>query len=336
MNCIRIWACNADAEAPDLPRITGYEIKSEGLVPVTHEDIPAELCLTLTGICSCMTVSVEPKPDSAAMTALQKFALRAAGILEGAYETVNDPSGSSGYVFCAQTNDLTVRTYDRKYLSLWFAPANGTAENRKLLYEAIEKILPFALPSKYGDENPPDTEFSEDGREKFLSFLEKSEKPVWFCRRPLCQLILRDRPGDVQGRCGYISLELPAFLDSIPEWHEAFRRLLVRLSEIYSAFFAQLTAGECGVVSWWWRGIPYELGSICVIGKEYCELIDDKSMGTSLPDGSVLFEEPDGPTIDKKLLSKKKKGFLGIGSGKTGREAYTTAATIPGSCFGKR
>ena len=128
-------------------------------------------------------------------------------------------------------------------------------------------------------------------------------------------------------RVNRISIRMPDALYEVEEWKFALRRLLRSLTLTVGGFFGQISRGESGVVSWWWQGVPLELGVACTFGEPYYSLIPDcAEKGEQIGEGYAYFEEPYGPYVPTELVSMPKK--------KGGRERYypddfTVAANIP-------
>jgi hypothetical protein len=105
---------------------------------------------------------------------------------------------------------------------------------------------------------------------------------------------------------------MPDALYEIEEWRFALRRLLKSLTLTVGGFFGQICRGESGVVSWWWQGVPLELGVACTFGEPYYSLIPDcAEKGERIADGVAYFEEPYGPYVPTELVSMPKKKLFG-------------------------
>ena len=318
--------------------------------------IPAGIALFVPGVkwLSVIRTDSEPGPQSAA--ALMNFAVKAAGG-RGAV-TSGDPRSAvfaapEDIVFAGGRSQVPAcGEFTRKlFLSLWFVP--GVRPDAGKVAEILREVMPFALPERYGTSEPPEYTYAGNGGfEGFRDFFAGcSGFPVFYCRMPVTHLFAsfpaagaRDADGNV--RAGYITLEAVDSVFDRPEWREALTRLLRRLSAVTGAFFGQIVRGGRQVAGGSWKGIPMVLGEACVIGGDYYRLIPGCSSAArcgDTPDGfaddgsssapAAYFEEPDGPTVDTRLISRRKKNIFGSergrGRGYVVAGDFTSAAENP-------
>ena len=128
---------------------------------------------------------------------------------------------------------------------------------------------------------PPDCEYSD--KNAFIEFLKDTPAPVWYAQKPLTHVHINDANRAEAKRAGLrtnrISIRMPDALYEIEEWKFALRRLLKSLTQTVGGFFGQICRGESGVVSWWWQGVPLELGVACTLAEQAAfSLVTDPSL----------------------------------------------------------
>ena len=162
--------------------------------------------------------------------------------------------------------------------------------------------------------------------------MENTPAPVWYAQKPVTHVHINDceraeaKRDDL--RVNRISIRMPDELYETEEWKFALRRLLKSLTLLTGAFFGQLCREDSGVVSWWWRGIPLELGVACTFGEPYYSLIPDAAeKGEKFAEGYSYFEEPYGPYVPIELVSSPKKKF-GVRA-RLYPDDFTVAANMP-------
>lgn len=318
--------------------------------------IPAVIALSVPGVKWLSVIKTDGDPGQQSAAALMNFAVKAAGG-RGAV-TVGDP-GSAVFaepedtVFAGGRSPVPVcGEFTRKlFLSVWFAP--GVRPDTGRVAELLREVMPFALPERYGTSEPPEYTYAGNGGfEGFRDFFAGcSGFPVFYCRMPVTHLFASfpeagalDAGGNV--RAGYITLEAVDSVFDRPEWREALTRLLRRLAAVTGAFFGQIVRGGRQVAGGSWKGIPMVLGEACVIGGDYYRLIPDCRSAArcgDTPDGfaddgcssapAAYFEEPDGPTVDLRLISRRKKNIFGSergrGRGYVVADDFTSAGENP-------
>ena len=176
---------------------------------------------------------------------------------------------------------------------------------------------------------PPVNGYSD--KAEFIEFLKNTPDPVWYATRPVTHVHINDARRTEIKRAGLrvdrISIRMPDALYEIEEWKFALQRLLKSLTLACGGFFGQICRGESGVSSWWWRGVPLELGVACTFGEPYYSLIPDcAEKGIKLCDGVAYFEEPNGPYVPIELVSSPKRRSRG---GVLYPDDFTEAKNMP-------
>lgn len=322
----KIWSKLSPDEEWRLPKINDCKLELIEKKEVALGEIPAGILLAVGGISSLTHFRLSEFEGESAPVYARKFALKTAEALDGVLEeTGREP------VFCTEkllppalseyTPMLT--------LSVWFE-GKSFSELYGEIVSILERELPLALPSKFGSKMPPEREYSD--RAEFIEFLKDTPAPVWYAQRPVTHVLINDAERVTVKREGLrtnrISIRIPDALYEIEEWKFALRRLLKTLTLACGGFFGQICRGESGVVSWWWQGVPLELGVACTFGEPYYSLIPDcAEKGERIGEGAAYFEEPYGPYVPTELVSMPKKQFGG--RDRLYPDDFTVAANMP-------
>lgn len=322
----KIWSKLSPDDEWRLPKINDCKLELIEKREVSFGEIPADILLSVSGIAHLVHFRLSDFEGESALGYARKFALKTADSLEGALAVTGEET-----VFCTEKlippalNEYTPMLT----LSVWFAEKSFSD-----LYEEIvsllERELPPALPSKYGEKMPPDRECSD--RSEFIEFLKDTPAPVWYAQRPVTHVLINDAERAEVKREGLrtnrISIRLPDALYEAEEWKFALRRLLKTLTLTCGGFFGQISRGESGVISWWWQGVPLELGVACTFGEPYFSLIPDcAEKGDQIGESVAYFEEPYGPYVPIELVSSPKKRTAG--RERLYPDDFTVAANMP-------
>jgi len=265
---------------------------------VLPEDIPEEVSASMPGIAFLTELVLEPisAPESA-----KKVLLRAAGAVAKA---------SHGVVYDSQTDELTTpkgvmkrfvpearsERFALLELGWWFLSDSIFArEGMDGLLDIFAALLPEALPRRYGLYEPPQHLLADEGREHLSAFLLEhlNDSPVLYPNRPVLGLSFactRERQHPRLGfRCNRVAVECEASVINQPGWQEGLRRFWLTVCEHLNPFFADVrtlngylrmgaTYGSDietevhPIRSWFWRGVPRELGHAVAIGAPYVDL----------------------------------------------------------------
>ncbi len=303
----KIWSRELPGEDGALPRISGCKLELIEQREAELGDIPGEILLAAGGIKSLLHFRCSECESDTLLGYARKFAHKIAKTYEGVVEeTGRDPEFFiDRFIPPALTEYTPMLT-----LSVWFGRDKSFTDLFGEIFSLIEREFPLALPAKFGDKMPPDREYND--RTDFIEFLADTPAPVWYARRPVTHVHINDaNRADAKReglRVNRISLRMPDELYEIEEWKFALRRLLKSLTVACGGFFGQISREESGVVSWWWQGIPLELGVACTFGEPYWSLISDcADAGEQIGEHIAYFEEPNGPLVPEELLSLPKK-----------------------------
>ncbi len=307
----KIWSRLAPDEEFRLPKISDCSFELIEYREVTFDEVPAEILLSVDGIRHLVHARLSCYEFESAEQYARKFALKLAGTLEGAVEETGKP-----IAFCAEKllpPQITEFT-PMLTLSVWFSCEKKFTELYDDIVSLLEREFPFALPSKYGKDMPPEQDYND--KKAFIELLKDTPAPVWYAQKPVTHVHINDANRAEAKRAGLrvnrISIRMPDALYELEEWKFALRRLLKSLTLTVGGFFGQICRGESGVVSWWWQGVPLELGVACTFGEPYYSLIPDcAEKGEKIADGVAYFAEPYGPYVPTELVSMPKKKLFG-------------------------
>ncbi len=323
----KIWSRQASEEDLRLPKINDcvYELIEQK--SVSFDEIPANVLLSVDGITSLTHMRLSQCESETALGYARKYALKLANTLEGVLE-----ESGADLVYCTEKllpPQVTEYT-SMLTLSVWFAGEKSFSDLYGEILSILEKEFPLALPSRYGESMPPEHEYTD--KACFIEFLKNTPAPVWYAQRPVTHVHINDaRRTDVKReglRVDRISIRMPDALYEVEEWKFALRRLLKSLTIACGGFFGQICREESGVVSWWWQGVPLELGVACTFGEPYYSLIPDcAEKGEAIGEKFAYFEEPNGPYVPKELISVPKKKI--IGKNRLYPDDFTLAANMP-------
>lgn len=323
----KIWSRLAPDEEFRLPKISDCSFDLIENSEASREEIPAEILLSLDGVCHLVHARLSDYEFESSEQYARKFALKLAGTLEGAVEETGRP-----IAFCTEKllpPQITEFT-PMLTLSVWFSCERNFTDLYEDIVSLLERDFPFALPSKYGKDMPPEQEYTD--KNAFIEFLKDTPAPVWYAQRPVTHVHINDaNRAEVKReglRVNRISIRMPDALYEVEEWKFALRRLLKSLTLMVGGFFGQITREESGVVSWWWQGVPLELGVACTFGEPYYSLIlDCADKGEQIGEKIAYFEEPNGPYVPIEYVSSPKKKLFG--KERCYPDDFTHAAKMP-------
>jgi hypothetical protein len=263
---------------------------------VLPEDIPDEAAQLLPGIQYLTHLNLEGKSTEEAVKLAQSTANEIARKAHGA---VFDPQEDSWRLpsgvkrFSAKKNE---ESFDVVALSWWFLESPLLERNgREVFVTLLERMLPEALPKRYGLWEPPQHIYAETGKSHLLQFLDDNlhDTIVWYPHRPIAEIYL-GFPSPMGAhklgfRTNHVSIEVEVKALSQPGWAVNLRQFWQKASALIRPIYGDVRflGGYCrsgatvfGVAgyeghpvrSWWWTGIPRNLGSGVVLGDVYQKL----------------------------------------------------------------
>ena len=160
----------------------------------------------------------------------------------------------------------------------------------------MERLLPEAMPRRYGRFEPPQHLYSETGRAHFLRFLQEQLDElflVWYPHRPVASVSLSRSSkwgATRQGfRANYVQVGVEGQALEQPGWTTALDRFWRAASQVIRPFYGDVrtlngfarmgaTYGSDAETEFhpvqgpWWFGIPCRVGHAAVLGEPYLAL----------------------------------------------------------------
>ena len=231
----KIWSRESHLDDFRLPKISDCSFELIEDREVTLGEIPSDILLSMDGIRYLVHARLSDYEFESAVEYARKFAHKLAKSLDGAVEETDRAT-----VFCGDTilpPQITEYT-QMLTLSVWFSAEKNFTDLYGDIIALFEKEFPYALPSRYGKEMPPATDYSD--KTAFIEFLSDTPAPVWYARRPVTHVHVNDANRAEAKREGLrvnrISIRMPDALYEIEEWKFALRRLLKSLTLTVGGF----------------------------------------------------------------------------------------------------
>ncbi len=278
----------------------GWVLNSGPSEAVQPEDIPREVMGALPGIAHVVGASLEPLgAPGAGLTMLRRLTRAVAAeahgvVLDPQAGSLEKPPGVKRFTPIKRDRGERFKVLQ---LSWWFDHARLLEEaSLSAFLDMLETHLPEAMPRRYGPHEPPQFTLAETGRQHLTGFLldHLARSVVWYASRPAAHFTFSVSRGcgwqplgpGLAYRCNHAALALDAAALAQPGWPAGLRRFWRRASEMLRPFFGDVRTlgGYTGrlpnpcadaqteqhpVGSWWWRGIPPELGHAAVVGAPY-------------------------------------------------------------------
>ena len=285
----------------------GWQVVISPSFVVEAEDIPDTIMQALPGISYVTEINIEPisAPDKVKNETLRlckALATEIKGVVENPQDgTVKMPSGIKKVSYSNPKDE------DKALISLiWYFEDLKFYKSEQIdqFVDLLEKYMPEALPRRYGEYEPPQYKLAETGKEHLVDFLKNETSPVCYPTKPFTDLSIcapnieeetriylqnklyqKANPQSFYGRaqreyrCGKIELQILKEVFLQPDWNLAVKRLFVEIARLLIPFYAEIiekepyaVMREKGLVrSWWWRGIPRDLGYAIVLHKQYAQ-----------------------------------------------------------------
>jgi len=299
------------------------QIDFEECLEVELEDIPKHIVNEISGIKYLTEIHVyDYNFNDKALKLALKLAKKYCGIVEdvqqdkifltnGEVKTFVYEEGDSENDSDDKSNDDTNDEFNdmlgdnRGIALIWYIDDCDFLSSNKLdnFIDTVERILPFAMPYRYGDYEPVKYKYVDKGKEHFIDFLKNSDFPILLQKKPFLGMDIRvpktryktrlfenDTNFSNAKNCFLstmisIEIERSSFFDI--NFNKRLEELFVEVSKIVKPYFAHVCEiddyrysvkkkeekGE--IVSWWWRGIPKNLGYAVVLGKPYVNMWDE-------------------------------------------------------------
>jgi len=262
---------------------------------VQPEDVPEEVSRLLPGIEWLTNLNVEGRATAEAFRLAKSTAnhIAQAGhgvVLDQQEGLVWLPSGVKRLML---PRDKDV--FDVVSISWWFLHSPLlTCEGREGLVNLLERILPEALPKRYGLYEPPQHDYAQTGKSQFLEFLGTNlhDTVVWYPRRPVTWVNMgfpnRLGANRLGFRVNHLSIGVEKNALFQPGWANNLKLFWQGASALIRPFYGDVRIlggyqwrggtvsaavrrghAQHPVVGWWWTGIPQDLGSAAVLGEVY-------------------------------------------------------------------
>ena len=151
------------------------------------EDVPEDVLPLLPGIQFLTELTLEPisaprKAHALLARVAKRLAREAHGIIVDPQKgTMTSATGVKRYQAPQRKERFSILE-----ISWWFTGGPLLSEAGLTAFvELLEKLLPEALPRRYGLEEPPQYLFAETGKDHFMRFLRENPDLVWYPHRPV-------------------------------------------------------------------------------------------------------------------------------------------------------
>ena len=245
------------------------------LCDVEPEDIRDEIMQALPGIAYLLEISVEGAASEKNVRETLRFSKSLAKDVKG---VVEDPQTDT-IILSAGTkkmSDGNISKGDRTEISLrWYFDdiKDFFPSKCRLLIDLFERLMPDALPKRYGQYEPPQLKLAEKGKEHLIGFLQNESIPVLYPSRPFTHLFIsvpniereageyfnhgldkkEGHPDSYYNqtqrkyRCGKVELGMQRKVFLQPDWNLAVKRLFTETAKLLKPFFAEIATYYHGI-----------------------------------------------------------------------------------------
>jgi hypothetical protein len=279
----------------------GWQIVINASDKVLPEDVEEEVSALVPGIAYLTELNLEGKRTIQALKLLQSTAKEIAKHAHGVVvdpqsDRVTTPAGVTRFIPPKKEKTFSIVT-----MSWWFL--NGVmlkSAGRRSFLSLLERLLPEALPKRYGAYEPPQYLFAKTGMNHLERFMARhlDDAMAWYPNRPVTGVrVSCPRPlggGEDGFRTHLVEVEVESAVLAQPGWAEHLRLFWRQMTFLLRPIYGDVrTEGgysySGGTVyqdikvalqeqypfttrSWFWRGAPRKLGHAVVLGKEYLRL----------------------------------------------------------------
>ena len=271
-------------------RYKNYDITVWKETPIEEEDIPQHICKEIPGLKYLIEFNLSPissdeKKIKEALRIAKIVAKENIGVIENPQTNeINLPSGLKRVSKIEKTERFSIIE-----MSWWFNHKSILeGYNLSKLLETIERFMPEALPRRYGLYEPPKEVFSDIESFKSYLLIDSSHSIVWYPSKPVdyVNFGVPEFIGPTwQGyRFGHFSVSIDAAVLEMPGWITTIERCFNAISLVLNPFYGDIyilknhirsrtvsyhdiQTESHPISSWWWNGIPKELGVGVLIGE---------------------------------------------------------------------
>lgn len=227
-----------------------YSFTVDGPDRLDAEDVPPEVAGSVLAARYLYSVSVEGIADSEIPHAV-RFARRLAKILDGAVvdqQTGEIWSRSQSRAIVKPSREDRIATVDLEWFSLRKdMPDNASA----VMLSAAERYLPEALPRRFGEYEPFQHKYSDEGSAGFHQAWREATSLLFFSGSGPCVGGDLNAGPSEQYPDRYWSMSMTFLADPLqePGWRDAARRLFIALADGVHAFYASAQVSRNSVWS---------------------------------------------------------------------------------------
>jgi hypothetical protein len=287
---------------------------------ILPEDIEDEIASLLPGISFLTELNLEGRSTDVAKRRLRSAAKAIAKATHGVVvnpqeDTIETPAGVSRFSPSPKEERFSVIQ-----LSWWFLndALLGRAK-RESFFGLLERQLPEAMPKRYGLYEPPQHVYAQTGKEHLHQFLDENlhDPIVWYAHRPVASVHLafpKPLGASRQGfRSNLVEIEIESAALNQPGWAENLPRFWRQTSGLLRPIYGDvrkiggyvrhgaavyvtadsLEQSDETTRSWFWRGIPLNLGQAVVLGDDYQKLWPDFVAKSQIEDGLAFASTAD-------------------------------------------
>jgi hypothetical protein len=298
---LKVW-CAEQPKTPDgnaaqvIESGRGWQIVCSEPTPVELEDIPIHVSDAVVGVAYVVEITLEPlsAPQVAydkLMRAARRIAAEGHGVVEDSQTcTLTRGTGVKRFDPLAATENASLLQFSWWFDRGPFVVPTGIAG----LLDCFSRLLPEALPYRWGEFEPPVFRWDRDGRLAFEEFYMAhfGDMIVWDPRSPVAdvQLIVPEKLGASKRRfrSGYLSFSIDAEVLRHPGWERTLRALWHEVSRYAEPFYGDVrilrhhirSRGRYAthaksethpVRSWWWNGVPRGPCLAAMVGAPYAD-----------------------------------------------------------------
>jgi hypothetical protein len=309
----------SDAEAKWRASAGGWALSSDGwqfLIDrschIEPEDMPDEVARSLPGIQFVTRFYLEGDQSPRQIANAKNIAKSIAKSIHG---VVVDPQ-EDVLLLPSGIKRITPPKRDERFTSLtftcWFLDDSPLAsgDGPEALLNLVEKTLPELLPSRYGLSEPLQYKLKETGRKHLLEFLRAEFRNglIWKPAKPFSIHLGFPKPVGASWRSfrtNYVAVSVDASLLGQPGWQTELRLFWSELCALIQPIYGDVRTlkgqprngwytpddpqrEEHPVRSWFWRGVPTDLGVAVVLGRAY-QLLWPDFMRTAIIKSGLAF-----------------------------------------------
>jgi hypothetical protein len=334
---IQIWSVHPVRLAETLPEVDKWRPEGDGWaydsrdwqiivgdsVEVLIEDIPEDVFGLVPGIRYLNELNLEPVGASRRAYKLLGSVSRRLGraahgvVLDPQTDTIATPTGVKRYRPQRRSERFSILAF-----SWWFTDGPLlTRSGLERFLGLLERLLPEAMPRRYGLLELPQHQYSETGKDHFLDFLHQhlDGSLVWYPHWPVVGVSMSCSPewgiSRQDFRANHVKVHVEAKALEQPGWHVALDTFWRAASQAICPFYGDVrTLGgflRMGapyaldmatefhpVKGSWWVGIPRTAGHAIVLGEPYLDLWPSFAEAEQLVDGLVFLATNDWKTPD--------------------------------------